>query len=282
MCLSTISIKTEQGRISVPCGKCPECLQKKRSSWTFRLLAELRASESAYFVTLTYNDETLPPDGELSKRDCQLFIKRLRQQQHKLKGSQIRYYLVGEYGEKSGRPHYHMILFNLKRSLLGKSSEWLDPETGEITELCDFEGAWTKGNIHIGTVNQQSIHYVTKYMLQNQYTEKNQKPFSLMSRRPYLGKAYLTPQVINYHKKNEHNLVTYPGGIQQVIPKIYKDKMYTKVKKLHIGVQSKEEIIKKHQELIKKYGMQEYLKRTTAVDRNNYVQMVKQSKSKKV
>lgn len=305
MCLATVSIKTTKGRINVPCGKCSECLQKRRSEWTFRLLAELRDCKSAYFVTLTYNEDTLPADENLQKNACTLFIKRLRRAQErkipkkynekiwyklrskavyrypeKRKEYQLRYYLVGEYGEKFGRPHYHMILFNLFPSLLGKLQDWVDPDTGEIKQLCDLEGAWSNGNIFIGEVNQQSIHYVTKYMLQNQQTEKEVKPFAHMSRRPYIGHKYLTEEIKKYHLKNEQNKITYPDGIQQALPKIYKKKLFHNYEKFVFGNLALEENIELHQKLIKKYGLQEYMRRTTEKDRQAYRNMVKQSKSK--
>lgn len=44
----------------VPCGRCVNCLETKRSVWTFRLLMELRVAESAHFVTLTYDPLDVP------------------------------------------------------------------------------------------------------------------------------------------------------------------------------------------------------------------------------
>ena len=61
-----------------------------------------------FFITLTYDDAHLPYNQSLSVRDFQLFMKRLRKEF----GSGVRFFHCGEYGEKTGRPHYHAILFN--------------------------------------------------------------------------------------------------------------------------------------------------------------------------
>ena len=60
--------------IPLPCGKCPECLKARSEEWTMRLKLELMEHEESCFITLTYSDT----DGELCKRDYQLFLKRLR------------------------------------------------------------------------------------------------------------------------------------------------------------------------------------------------------------
>ena len=59
------------------------------------------------FITLTYADEYLPSDGKLKYLDFQLFMKRLR----KYCGKEISFFMCGEYGEKTARPHYHACIF---------------------------------------------------------------------------------------------------------------------------------------------------------------------------
>lgn len=45
-------------------------------------------------------------------RDAQNFLKRLRKQLSKIdKDEKVRYYIIGEYGTKSLRPHWHLLLF---------------------------------------------------------------------------------------------------------------------------------------------------------------------------
>lgn len=107
----------------VGCGKCLNCTINRRRGWTARMLLEGIACEKVAFqevswVTMTYADENLPfahrgPDGEsvgtLSHRDYQLLFKRMRNTKTGL-GS-FRFCLVGEYGERTGRPHYHALVY---------------------------------------------------------------------------------------------------------------------------------------------------------------------------
>lgn len=141
MCKAPVTIFRNKKRDLVPCGKCLWCLQKKRADWSFRLFQELNVSESAHFLTLTYDDEKLPEEG-LRKRDLQLFFKKLR----KSNSAKIRYYAVGEYGTRTSRAHYHAIMFNL-----------------DVT--CPVAQIWDKGHVQVGSVTPASIHYVTKYVI---------------------------------------------------------------------------------------------------------------------
>lgn len=149
MCLNPIRLtKKVQRETDVPCGRCPECTQRRASGWSFRLMNELKRVSSAYFITLTYATTHVPitKKGFLSlrKKDVQLFIKRLRKL-HPKSHDTIKYYAAGEYGGKTKRPHYHIILFNSKLELIGK--------------------AWKMGDIHYGMdVNEASVGYTLKYI----------------------------------------------------------------------------------------------------------------------
>ena len=94
------------GYVPFPCGKCPPCMRRRVSGWSFRLVKHGEQSNSALFVTLTYEDEKIPISKNglqtLDKTDLQKFFKRLR----KLTHEKISYYAVGEYGDKTQRPRY--------------------------------------------------------------------------------------------------------------------------------------------------------------------------------
>ena len=102
--------------MQVPCGKCVLCRSKKATEWSFRATCETVYSTSIpLFVTLTYNNRNLPEHG-VFKEELQLFMKRLRIRLDRLNYKHnIRYFACSEYGSRSKRPHYHMILWNFPR-----------------------------------------------------------------------------------------------------------------------------------------------------------------------
>src|SRR5678816_1259739 len=119
-CLTPFFIKDGNGKqVLVPCSKCTTCKARRVSAWSFRLMQEQKKSISAHFITLTYNDTHQPitKNGyrSLRKRHLRSFFKRLRKAQTskgRVPAKAIKYFAVGEYGGKVGRPHYHLLLFN--------------------------------------------------------------------------------------------------------------------------------------------------------------------------
>lgn len=97
-----------------PCGQCLACRVNIRRARTFRILAESQCHEHSSFGTLTYDDDHVPwvldvdgaPVQSLRYRDVQLFFKRLRKS-----GLDFRYFVCGEYGARTRRPHYHPVVF---------------------------------------------------------------------------------------------------------------------------------------------------------------------------
>lgn len=74
----------------LPCGKCRGCRLEKSRQWALRIMHEASLYDDNCFVTLTYDDEHLPKDGSLVKKDFQLFMKKLR----KKFDSRIRFFTV--------------------------------------------------------------------------------------------------------------------------------------------------------------------------------------------
>ncbi|QCQ85058.1 replication initiator protein [Blackfly microvirus SF02] len=204
----------EEKPISVPCGKCIPCLTNKRTDWSFRLEQEHRYSKSAHFVTLTYDQKHYPSDGSLNKRDLQLYLKRLRKRDET---TRIRYYAVGEYGSKSGRAHYHILLFNGEEKNI--RSAWVDSKNNPI------------GIVHIGAVTPASVAYVTKYMIQkNEWPEGLQRPFATMSRAYGIGGRYLSDEQVQWHRADDRNYICKPGNIKGRLPRFYREKIWYKPK----------------------------------------------------
>lgn len=91
-----------------PCGQCLNCRINQARVWQHRIMLENMMHGDSLWVTLTYSDECLPDPPNVSKKEIQNFLKRLRK-----KTKTFRYFIVGEYGEKTWRPHYHCCFFGL-------------------------------------------------------------------------------------------------------------------------------------------------------------------------
>lgn len=204
-CISPVYVA--KVKMHVPCGKCAFCIKKRIDGWCLRIGHEMDVSSNAFFITLTYNDENLPQNGELSKRDLQLFIKRLR----KINPG-IRYYAVGEYGTDLKRPHYHAIIFNLLDLSL-------------ITRTWTTKGGNPIGHILGARATKGAIRYMVSYMaLPQAPTGRTNKPFALMSRNPGLGHNYIV-KMKNFHKARSDSVV-YDFDCANAMPRYYKDKIF--------------------------------------------------------
>lgn len=187
--------------LSLPCGSCDGCRMDRVKSWALRNEFESQVWSSSYFLTLTYDDEHLPPLAQLQPRDLQLFLKRVRQEfvgrDEAPDGRRpIRFFACGEYGEQTQRPHYHVLLYNV---LL---TDVVPYGTTEYVESPTMTRLWGHGKCLIGEVEPASCAYVSGYALKKiRRVERNvelvdpatgecviyQPPFSRMSRRPGIG-----------------------------------------------------------------------------------------------
>lgn len=224
-CISPFNVRSKDhsaGTIPVPCGRCVACVKRKISEWSFRLMQQDRVSTSAYFVTLTYDNAHVPITKNkfmtVNKKHLQDFFKRLRY--YSPVDSKIKYYAASEYGSETKRPHYHVILFNA------------------LPEHIDL--AWTMGAIHYGTVSAASVGYSLKYISKKAtkkvHARDDRVPeFALMSKK--LGSNYLTPQMVKWHESDMYNRMYIPieQGKKISMPRYYKDKIYTKEQRQHIG-----------------------------------------------
>lgn len=202
-----ITFKAVEGiknvQVPVPCGQCIGCRLERSRQWAMRCVYESQLHEDNCFVTLTYNDDNLPAAGSLSKRDFQLFIKRLRK---RFPGADIRYFCGGEYGDQLGRPHFHACLFGIdfpdRRLFRRGRTQDLDLYTSEL-----LDSIWQLGFATVGNLSFESAAYTARYCMKkmtgaasNRWYERVisetgevvslQPEFALMSLRPAIGKRW--------------------------------------------------------------------------------------------
>lgn len=164
------------------------------------------------YLTLTYNDENLPKNKSLKIDHLQKFFRKLRRKT----GKEIRYYAVGEYGDKLSRPHYHVCLFGYdfsdKELLTTKRWKKARFQTGSLFALYwskYLETIWQRGFNTIGELTFESASYVARYVLKKQTGKnskkyyKSKKPeFSIMSRKPGIGRSWFDKYMTDVYPKD--------------------------------------------------------------------------------
>lgn len=220
----------------VPCGNCAFCGATKRSDWALRLHYEGRKHLVKKFVTLTYADPNLRWKGgvsQLSKRDLQLWFKRIRRA-----GYKCRYFAVGEYGSTTFRPHYHVLLFGDVPDQVIRDC-WVEEKTSR-------NHGQPTGSVHIGSVTEASVMYCLGYIVNGKgwkMRTRRERPFSIMSRRPGLGSNYLTPAMIEWHRSGRKNYAILDGG-KRHLPRYYKTKIFSKIDLVRIAVRDQKAVFK--------------------------------------
>lgn len=156
--------------MTVPCGKCPECIQQKRAEWSLRSAVEFdyctKNGGYVYFDTLTYRDRDIPRYREHAcflRKHLQDFLKRIRKRIAKdygIKERAFRYFYVSEYGHEHKRPHYHILFFvpgSFPYTALKKyiKEEWIYGFTDLNSVKFPFRGV---------VQNQFCCEYVAKYV----------------------------------------------------------------------------------------------------------------------
>lgn len=265
-------------QITVPCGKCVECLKKRQNDLAVRCMREAEKRGSMVFATLTYNESSLPlacslrtvdmetgelisqtppsllvrykgetkalcaessefvescrksilsqsagrlsrrivipfpvqlNDGcyreyeitpSLNRRDARLWLKRCRvryEREFGCKLPEFSYVMVGEYGPKTCRPHYHFGFFGLsKRQVSWMVSQW---SYGEITDVRAVDAVNKDGSSGFRLASK----YIGKYMVKGRFD--CDCVIDKVAERPRLGLSKglgkeLSPALVSYFR----------------------------------------------------------------------------------
>lgn len=228
-------------RLLLPCRHCVGCRLSKSREWANRVVMEQLYHDESWFLTLTYDDENLPPafavdstTGEiisshstLVKSDLQKFMKRLRFNSKQ----NIRFFAAGEYGTHTYRPHYHLLLFGLHLDdlqVIKKNFAGDDYYISPFIEKC-----WPYGIHILGKVTWQSAAYVARYTMKKAthgfdksfYDKAGIEPeFQVMSNRPGLARWFYEdhPELFDYDSFS----VSTPQGGRVMYPPEYFRKLF--------------------------------------------------------
>lgn len=157
------------------------------------------------FVTLTYRDDA---QVTLDPAHLRNFLKRLRlvyknyQEELGFDDDDIRkfrFYGVGEYGDSTERPHYHLALFNFPTCLRLRTERKPETKSRAMWEqcctVCNLVGrTWGYGDVDLGVLETSSAQYVAGYVTKKMTHRsdprlKGREPeFSRMSLKPGIGR----------------------------------------------------------------------------------------------
>lgn len=217
--------------MKIACGHCICCRIARAQEWTTRGVHEMSSTfHPTYAVTLTYDNDHLPPGGSLQKSDLQCFHKRLRYHT-----GDFRFMACGEYGPNTGRAHYHGVYFGLKLPDAYKGNHW-----GSRTLL----EAWGNGQVSFHPATPASIGYVSGYVVKKLRAHHSTRPimetvdlesglileesevdreFFQASNKPGLGRPWIEQF---YDQVLRDGFIVKPNGKKTYrIPKFYREIM---------------------------------------------------------
>lgn len=235
--------------LHVPCGKCATCLVRKRNLWSYRIWYEMKDHIYTSFVTLTYATE----NNTLCKRHIQNFIKSIRN-----KGRKVRYFIVGEYGSRTNRAHYHAILFSIHPN---------DPV---------IRDSWPHGFIYSVHANIATAKYVAKYVIKvlpsidnTQVLDRvigsgdaissnisesdisnssiSSRSFMLCSRKPMIGNSYIE-KMSRWHSDDPSRMYSPYYNGKMPLHRGFRSKMGINVDHYHINIDVDEQKILNHKQ----------------------------------
>nr|QJB19448.1 MAG: replication initiator protein [Microvirus sp.] len=212
--------------ISLPCGQCIGCRLERSRQWAMRCMHEASLHEQNAFITLTYDEASLPVGGSLIYSDFQKFMKRLRKRCGK-----VSFYVGGEYGEQLARPHFHACIFGYDfpdKVYFKKSSDGSKLYTSKL-----LDSLWPYGLCSTGDVSFASAAYIARYCVakvNGDAAEAHYRvitddgeiidrtpEFNHMSLKPAVGKRWLDKYMSDVYPRD----YVVVNGVKSKPPKYY-------------------------------------------------------------
>lgn len=163
-------------QLELPCGQCVGCRLERSRQWAIRCVHEAQLHKQNSFLTLTYDEQHIPPNFRLEYRDFQLFMKRLRK---KFRRQRIRFFMCGEYGDSMSRPHFHACLFGWdapdKYLWRGQSGD-----EDALFRSPILEALWPNGFVTLGSVTFKSAAYVARYVMKKRTGDSARLHYSVL------------------------------------------------------------------------------------------------------
>lgn len=169
-------------------------------------MEDLTTTETSWFLTLTYDQIHIPVTSDyvptLQRQRFQNWINATKR-----RTGPFQHYAVGEYGDDTMRPHYHMAIFPTQRS-----------------QIDDIADQWTYGNISCYPLIPQRARYLARYTAKkltkaddSRLASCQEPEFRKSSTRPPLGLALARKIAAQYKKGIGKEIVRERGDIERTI-----------------------------------------------------------------
>ncbi len=158
----------------VKCRQCVGCRIDKSRDWALRCVHEAQMHLDSTYITLTFSDEALLErekkygisPNTLDHSDWQRFYKKLKSHIRRKHGSsyakKLRFYMCGEYGDETARPHYHACIFGWQFD----DKVFYKIHNGNMLYTSEtLNKIWGMGYCPIGNVTFQSAAYIARYVM---------------------------------------------------------------------------------------------------------------------
>lgn len=178
--------------LKIPCGQCIGCRLLKSVIWATRCMHEASEYDDNCFITVTYNDKNLPSDHSLNHDHFQRFMKRLRKQ---IAPTKIRFFMCGEYGDDTWRPHYHALIFNYNFPDKIRTQINAVDNPSYISE--QLTKLWPYGNHLINELTYDTAAYVARYVTKKVTGDKAEQHYT----RDIIDFNEVTGEIYNYQEQ---------------------------------------------------------------------------------
>lgn len=243
--------------VFLPCKHCMLCMRSYRRNWSYRLMCEANTSSESMFLTLTVDDAWLQsvfPRGSLTHVPFQKFMKRFRVKLSRgydyryvppftvfssslprslevrhYKRDSVRFYMCGEYGDESMRPHYHACVFGARfpdaffQKKVGSNVYYSSPTLSEL---------WPFGFAVFSDVTPSSAAYVAGYV--DKKLVRSVDDFKSLGLAPEyvrmsngLGLDYFDAYADQLYRDSSHGVLEFHrvGDVPVPAPKYFDDKL---------------------------------------------------------
>lgn len=179
------------------------------------------------------------PNGEISQKirlDIRVKFKTTAKFKINYQHTNIRFYMAGEYGEQTQRPHYHAAIFGYD---FPDKKHWKTTRGGKLYTSERLDKLWGQGFTTVGELTFESAAYIARYITSKltgpaaktkyEYIDQEtgeiinkEKEYNRMSLRPAIGATWLEKYTADVYPEG----TVLARGHKSKAPKYY-DKKYS-------------------------------------------------------